>query len=83
MSIDMGIRNLAEAVILQSIEDLWDKNHKSDCLAFFKGEGFRLASEMAGMSAADKLRLLLMLRRCGQKGTKVDKNQHRLRQVNE
>jgi len=63
----LRLKNLSEAIIVQSVEDLWSPTHKKDSTDFFMGEGFRLASEMAGMSAVDRLRLLLMLRRCGQK----------------
>lgn len=61
MSIDMGIRNLAEAVILQSIEDLWDKSNKSDCLAFFKGEGFNIFARIAGIKFSDRMKLLRLI----------------------
>ena len=57
-----GLKNLAEAVIVQSMEDLWNRNHKKESADFFIGEGFRIASEMAGMSAVDRLKLLLILR---------------------
>ena len=69
----MSLKNLAEAVIAQSVEDLWNPIHKRKCIEFFTGEGFRLASEMARMSTVDKLRLVLMLRRCGKKEQKAKK----------
>ena len=74
----MNLKHLAEAVIAQSVEDLWSTTHKNEGIDFFMGEGFRLASEMARMSAVDKLRLLLMLRRCGRKARKVNENRHGL-----
>ena len=74
----MRLKNLAEAIIVQSMEDLWNRNHKKESSQFFMGEGFRLASEMAGMSAVDRLRLLLILRRCGQKARKVNNNRKKI-----
>ena len=61
MSVNMGIRNLAEAVILQSIEDLWDKRHRSDCLAFFKGEGFNICARIAGIKFSGRMKLLRLI----------------------
>jgi hypothetical protein len=75
----MRLKNLAEAIIVQSMEDLWSPIHKEESMDFFMGEGFRLSSEMAGMSAAHRLRLLLILRRSGQKGKKVNNSRHRVR----
>lgn len=54
---------LAEAIILQTLEDLWSKAHKKKSLAFFTTEGFHICAEMAGMKMADRLRLLRLLRR--------------------
>ncbi len=34
----MGLKGLAEGIILQSIDDLWVKHHNEDCIAFFKGD---------------------------------------------
>ena len=57
----MGIRNLAEAIILQSIEDLWDLNHKSHCLTFFNGEGFNICAGVAGIKLSDRMKLLRLI----------------------
>jgi hypothetical protein len=54
----MGLKGLAEGIILQSMEDLWVKDHKEDCIAFFKGKGFRDCAEMAGMTTSDQIKLL-------------------------
>ncbi len=54
---------LAEAVILQMMEDLWSKAHKKKSLAFFTTEGFHVCADIAGMKIADRLRLLRMLRK--------------------
>jgi len=58
----MGLKGLAEGIILQSMEDLWDKHHKEDCIAFFKGKGFRDCAEMAGMTTSDQIRLLNLVK---------------------
>lgn len=55
------IKALAEAVILQSIEDLFDPLQRGKCIDFFKGEDFRLCAEIAGLSALDQIRIIRML----------------------
>jgi hypothetical protein len=57
------IRVLAEAVILQSLEDLWSKTNRKKSVEFFKGDGFSLCADMAGMKVVDRLRLFRLLRR--------------------
>ncbi len=54
---------LAEAVILQSIEDLWSKTKRKRSIEFFTGEGFGLCADLAGMKVVDRLRLFRMLRK--------------------
>ncbi len=56
------LASLAEAVILQTLEDLWSKAHKERSLAFFTTEGFHICAEIAGMKIADRLRLFRLLR---------------------
>ena len=58
---DMNIRNLAEAIILQSVEDLWDAKQKGDCLTFFGGESFGMCAEIAGMTEYEKARMLQLV----------------------
>jgi hypothetical protein len=60
-------RILAEAVILQSIEDLWIPVCKRESLRFFQGDGFELCSEIAGISYIRQLAMLRMLSKAGQK----------------
>jgi hypothetical protein len=57
------LKNLAEAIILQSIEDLWSKTHQKESIEFFTGEGFRHCADMADMSVVDRLRIIRMLRK--------------------
>jgi len=58
----MGLKGLAEGIILQSMEDLWAKDHKEDCIAFFKGKGFTDCAEMAGMTTSDQIKLLNLVK---------------------
>jgi len=58
----MGLKGLAEGIILQSIDDLWDRHHKEDCITFFKGKGFRDCAEMAGMTTLEQIRLLNLVK---------------------
>ncbi|MEJ2695538.1 MAG: hypothetical protein P8013_02715 [Candidatus Sulfobium sp.] len=60
---ETGLKNLAEAVILQSIEDLWSKTHQKESIEFFMGEGFRHCADMAEMSVVERLRIIRMLRK--------------------
>ena len=56
-----GIVSLAEAVIFQSISDLWNGNQREKSLKFFKGEGFLKYADLAGMCMSDRRRLFEML----------------------
>ncbi|HWR57458.1 MAG TPA: hypothetical protein VN328_01100 [Thermodesulfovibrionales bacterium] len=60
----MGLRDLSEAIILQSAADLLSEPHEGEALEFFSGEGFRLCAEMAKMGHDDKLTFLEMLAGC-------------------
>jgi hypothetical protein len=56
----MRVSHLAEAIILQSIQDLWDKEHRQGCIEFFTGEDFRTCAALAGMSTSDQIKILNM-----------------------
>jgi len=58
----MGTKALAEAIMLQSIEDLWHPAHRNDSIEFFSGDGFRLCAGMAELSAEECAKILEM---CG------------------
>src|SRR4030042_4949769 len=60
--VNMGVRSLAEAIILQSIEDLWNKKENQDCIAYFKGDAFDICARLAGMKIPDQVRLLTLLK---------------------
>ncbi len=54
----MGVKGLAEGIILQSIEDLWNENLRDESIAFFRGREFSICADMAGMNLADQIKLL-------------------------
>ena len=58
-----AVRKLAESIILQAIEDLWnsEKNERRSSFAFFLGNGFSLCSDLAGISVSDRRKLLSMI----------------------
>ena len=57
----MKSKYLAEAIILQCIEDLWDENYRKDALIFFAGEDFRTCASIAGIEISGQLKILNML----------------------
>ncbi len=59
----MRLKALAEAMILQSIEDLWSNANRKESIEFFEGEGFRHCADLAGMKVVERLKLIRMLRK--------------------
>ena len=59
---NMCVVSLAEAIILQTIEDIWDSRYMTESILFFQSEEFPLCAEMAGMTALEQIRLLNMLK---------------------
>jgi 3-deoxy-D-manno-octulosonic acid (KDO) 8-phosphate synthase len=57
------LKALAEAVILQAVEDLWSDAHREKSREFFTGDGFKCFANMAGMGAVEQLRLIKILGR--------------------
>ncbi|MEW6118290.1 MAG: hypothetical protein AB1553_15555 [Nitrospirota bacterium] len=51
-------RRLAEAILLQSIADLWDPSLKEESIGFFTDGRFAACAEAAGMSYPQQLKLL-------------------------
>jgi len=49
-----SLRALAEAIMLQAIEDLWDPSSRKESIDFFWGEGFTLCADIAGMTGHEK-----------------------------
>jgi len=57
----MNVGNIAELIILQCIEDLWNEKERTGSTDFFTGEGFSLCAGLAGMDYHDQGRLLNMV----------------------
>jgi hypothetical protein len=57
----MAVKELAETVILQSIEDLWDKEQKASCSTFFCGQGFSFWADAAKINISDRRKILSMI----------------------
>ena len=60
-------RRLTEAIILQSIEDLWNPVYRQGSLRFFKSNGFVLCSEIAGINYIKRIAMFRMLADVGRK----------------
>lgn len=58
----MGLKGLAEGIILQSMADLWDEREREASIAFFKGQDFSVCAKTAGMDLNDQVRLLNMVK---------------------
>ena len=54
----MGFRSLAEAVILQSLEDLWSPSYRKQSKEFFVGDGFKLYAEIAELTSLKKFKII-------------------------
>lgn len=57
----MGIKHLAEAVILQSLEDLWDPHFTGGSREFFEGEGFKICATLAEITSFKQYKILHLL----------------------
>jgi hypothetical protein len=58
----MGYRSLAEAVILQSMEDLSDPRHREESREFFMGEGFKIYGDIAELTSINKIKIIHLAR---------------------
>ena len=58
---NIGYKSLAEAVILQSIEDLWSPSHRDESKDFFEGDGFKICAEIAEMNSIKQFKFLYLL----------------------
>jgi len=54
-------RALAEAVILQCMEDMWDPEHALESREFFQNEGFVIWAEMAFMNLPQQMKLIRLI----------------------
>ncbi len=59
----MAFFNLAEAVILQALEDMWNERYFKESINFFTGDGFSTWSSIAGLDAFEQYRILLIASR--------------------
>ena len=57
----MNVKNIAELIMLQCVEDLWDVREERDSRKFFQGKRFQLCAEIANMSQHDQSQLLHMV----------------------
>lgn len=57
----MAVKELAETVILKSIEDLWNKEQREECCLFFCGQDFSFWADAAGMTTSDRKKILSMI----------------------
>lgn len=57
------MKSLAEAIILQGLEDIYDSRYRAESLSFFSGTEFRVCAKMAGMSIEQKIKLLTLVRK--------------------
>lgn len=57
----MGVKNLAEAIILQSLEDIWNPACRKESIEFFKGDGFKIYAELAGLDYVKRFSILFLL----------------------
>jgi hypothetical protein len=57
----MGIKHLAEAVILQSLEDLWEPDYIAGSMEFFKGDGFKICADIAEINRFKQYKILHLL----------------------
>ena len=57
----MAVKELAETVLLQSIEDLWDKEQRKECGTFFCSQGFSFWADAAKIKISDRRKILSMI----------------------
>jgi hypothetical protein len=60
-------RKIAEAIILQAVDDLWSPVHRKESIEFFTGEGFVICARIVGMGLYEKLRLIQLIKKAIQK----------------
>jgi len=57
----MKLKTFAEALIFQSLEDLYDPRYVHRSVEFFYGKEFTMVASMAGMSPQDRSKVLKMV----------------------
>ena len=53
-----GVESLMEGIILQCITDLWMGGEIDACIHFFRGEGFAICANIAGINLHDQVKVL-------------------------
>jgi hypothetical protein len=69
----MGIQSLAEAVILNSMEDIFDRRRRFDSLKFFSSDDFNVFAELSGMNLRSRIELLYIVRKLNGRVSKTKK----------
>jgi hypothetical protein len=59
----MGVKSLAEGILCQSLEDLWDDDLRDESLAFFASSDFSSCAQLARMNVTDQIELLTLVSR--------------------
>lgn len=57
------MKTIAESIILQCVEDLWDKPSMKQSSEFFSRRGFSICAAIAGMDICDQVKLLDLVNR--------------------
>jgi hypothetical protein len=55
------VRSLAEGIILQAMEDLWDNDHHQESANFFKGDGFNICAALARIDMKQRHQIMRMV----------------------
>ncbi len=54
----MGLKSLAEGIILQAIDDLFSRRNRAESIRFLTGEGFRMSADIAGLGPEQRHEIL-------------------------
>ena len=57
----MAVKDLAEAIIVQAMADLWDLEHETDSRRFFAGSSYVTCADLAGWNSEQRVKMLFML----------------------
>ena len=72
-----GVESLMEGIILQCFTDLWIGGEIDACIQFFRGEGFAICANIAGINLHDQVKVLNLANKIIDLHTAVrDKQQH-------
>jgi hypothetical protein len=57
------VKPLAEAIILQCMEDYIDPEHRNEGIEFFSGEGFVICADIAEINVNERYELIMLMKR--------------------